>query len=553
MSFVDIVNPVTFLVTTVLCVVFMYIWKQSTTQKPSPLIIASALAILFLVHYLQNQQGGSQGGVPQEVRPGQSVRVPLQEQVLVQPLMLDVDFCDGDLAAVSHDVVVDTQHMHVVFDTVGAIVTQIDYLRPIDGKKGKITALNVRSGSRDYYKQGCFLLAFERKTPVAYTHVGTTYDSERTAHVVRFKASMADADIEKQFTLFDVQHRIDLTVSIKPKNGATVKPRLFVPGPFVQDLIGDEVVRAVVYTDRGRLEKFSASSAEGRLWVMPSLFGAEDRYFVHALTADTDGFIERAYYRLQGVHGMTSILEGPSIAEQKSWTMQYYCGPKQATHLSAVDTRLMATLDYGWLSPISGVLFSMLQWIYGYVGNYGLAIILLTILLKLLLLPFTARADQSQKRMVDIQKKMQFIERKYHDDPERRELEKAELIRKHGLSDTLGLGCLPRILQVFVFIGLNRVLSVSIDLYRAPFVGWITNLAAIDPFYVLPVLTGLGIFLQVRHVQGPRQLLTTAIMALIITGVMMNFAAGVVLFIAVSTWLDVMQTLIQERLRSLAH
>ncbi len=551
MSFVEIVSPVTFLGIIVVGIIWWYTIKQSSGQRPSPAVIALGLVMLFLVNYWHHQQMGLWSDTQQPVKQGQSLRIPLEEQVLVQPLMLDVDLCGADGAIRSQEVAIDTAQMHILFDSRGGMITQIEYVHPLEGKQGLISGLKTRDIARDSYKYGAFLLAFERNTPLAYTHIGTTHDAEHGRYTVTFKATTEDAEIEKCFTIFDTQYRIDLALSITPKHGAIIKPRLFLSGPFVHDLVGDEAVRAIVYTDRGRLEKFNGSSVEGRLWVMPTLFGVEDRYYVHAITDDVDGFIARAYYRLQGSQSMTSILEGAPVTEAKQWTLRSYCGPKKATDCAAVDRRLVATLDYGWLSPISSLLFSMLQWIYSYVGNYGVAIILLTILLKVLLLPFTARADKSQKRMMEIQKKMQSIERKYADDPERRELEKAELIRKHGISETLGLGCLPRILQVFVFIGLNRVLSVSIDLYRAPFVGWITNLAAIDPWYLLPILTGLGIFLQVRHVQGPRQLLTTAIMALIITGIMMNFAAGVVLFIAVSTWLDVLQTLMQERIRSL--
>lgn len=548
MSFIGVVNPVTFLVLGIIGITFVYLWKRSESTPLFSPAIGGLFGILLLLHYWFATYYMASPTELSTVKQGQSLRVPVQEQVLVQPLALDVDFCESAVPEQHEHITVDTPHLHMVFDTYGALVTELSCKRMLDGKPGSLALWDVATNNE--YKQGGFLLAFEQSTPLRYRLIENRHDEAAAARTLIFEAASPQATITKSFTIHDATYQIDLAVTVTPAAGTSVKPRILVPGPLVQELIGEEVVQGVVFTDRGRLEKFTAAQVEGRLWVMPTLFGAEDRYFVIAAVADPEGFIERAYYRLQGARAMTTILEGPAVTTQHTWRMHWYCGPKQAAAMAPVDARLHATLDYGWLTPISSVLFTVLQLIYQYVGNYGLAIILLTILLKLLLLPLTLRADRSQRRMLDIQKKIQFIERKYHDDPERRELEKAEIIRKHGLSDVLGLGCLPRLSQIFIFIGLNRVLSVSVDLYRAPFAGWISNLAAIDPYYILPALTGCGIFLQVRNTQGPRQLVMIAFMALMVTAIMMNFAAGVVLFICVSTWLDLLQSWIQHRIKS---
>ncbi len=135
------------------------------------------------------------------------------------------------------------------------------------------------------------------------------------------------------------------------------------------------------------------------------------------------------------------------------------------------------------------------------------------------------------------------MEQKYKDNPEQLRHEKAELVRKHGIFD---VGCLSMFAQLPLLLGLNRALSTSIELYKAPFFGWIKDLSAIDPWYILPMTVGLGLLMHSGRAGDPRQRLVTVFMALVITGLMSNFAAGLVLFIAVSTWSSIVQSRLQK-------
>jgi YidC/Oxa1 family membrane protein insertase len=276
------------------------------------------------------------------------------------------------------------------------------------------------------------------------------------------------------------------------------------------------------------------------------LFGAENKYFVHALVDDANQFVQRAYYHT-AERKLFAIVEGPSIQDITTWQVGFYVGPNEEGFMTAVDPRLEQTLDYsGWLAPIAKAALAVLKWLYSYLHNYGLAIIVLTILMKLVLLPFTWHAERGNKQRQEFQKKLNYLQQKYKHDKELLARERADLIRKHGMP---GLsGCLPLLLQIPVFFALNKVLSSALELYQAPFMLWIHDLSARDPYYVLPLLIVLTMLLQAFSVDSQQRFAVMA-MALVFGAVATNFAAGLSLYIFVSTLLSVIQTMAQRQFK----
>jgi YidC/Oxa1 family membrane protein insertase len=186
----------------------------------------------------------------------------------------------------------------------------------------------------------------------------------------------------------------------------------------------------------------------------------------------------------------------------------------------------------------------LLNFLYTFLGNYGWAIVALTVLTKLVLLPFSLSGAKSMKKHAEMQKKLKYLQQKYKDDPETLMRERADLVRKEGLS---GLsGCLPILLQLPIFFALSRVLSSSIELYQAPFFGWITDLSARDPYYILPILVALAMLLQATTVDAAQRM-QLIIMALVFGAITANLSAGLCLYIFMSTLLGVVQAMIQQR------
>jgi len=215
--------------------------------------------------------------------------------------------------------------------------------------------------------------------------------------------------------------------------------------------------------------------------------------------------------------------------------------------MSAVDERLAKVVDYaGIFSGISRFMLWVLKWLFTYLHNYGLAILVLTFLVRLVLLPFTMNSEDSLKKRAEFDKKLKYIQQKYKDDSARLAEERAELIKKHGMPG-LG-GCLPLLLQIPIFMALARVLGSTIELYKAPFAGWIHDLSAPDPLYILPVMVAASMIAQAFFVDE-KQRFTMLISALIFGAVAVNFASGLTLYILASTLLGFAQTFIVRRVK----
>jgi len=476
----------------------------------------------------------------EQVKPGQSFVAPKKEQ-LVRPLMTEVDFLDSDLSCVVQGVQVDTARAGIQFSTCGAIISRFESKR-LPTREEPLTI--IESDPANERERGAFLVAFHEKTPYNYTLISDT--KKDGVYTTVFKAETDFCFIQKEFRFYDDSCKIDLILTLEPRNHQEVQARLFVPSPFIRSDATD-IVHGIVFNEQNVLEKRNFDAVDGRLWVMPTLFGSEDRYYINALVADPENFVQRAYYKPQGAKQLTAILEGPVVQQKTTWKLSFYCGPKQIKEIARVDSRLEATLDYGWLGPIAKFAMRFLNFIYGYIASYGWAIIILTLLIKLLLIPFTYRAEKSAKKAAELKRKLQYLDQKYKDDPDMLAREKADLIRKSGMSDMLG--CLPMFAQIPILLGLNRALSTSVELYKASFL-WMKDLSAIDPLYILPALLGVGMFIQTGMAPGDlRQRLVTILMSLVVAGVTANLAAGLVLFLCVSTWLSIAQSRIQKSLK----
>ena len=234
------------------------------------------------------------------------------------------------------------------------------------------------------------------------------------------------------------------------------------------------------------------------------------------------------------------------MADPASWSMSFYFGPKEEAALAAVDAKLEQTLEYsGLLAPISKFFMYLLKYFYSYFQNYGIAIILLTLLLRLLLYPLTAHAQKSMKKQEEISKKLKYIEQRYKGDSEALNQAKAALIKEHGMPGITG-GCLPMLMQIPFFFALRNVLMSSIDLYRAPLGLWIHDLSMPDPYYVLPAAIGFSFILNAL-VAEKSQRMTMIVSGLVISALMANFSAGLALYMFVSTFAGSVQAIFQKK------
>jgi len=174
-----------------------------------------------------------------------------------------------------------------------------------------------------------------------------------------------------------------------------------------------------------------------------------------------------------------------------------YIGPKEYHTLKAINPELTDTIEFGFFTFLSKPFFKVLLWIHGLIGNWGWAIILFTLLVKLILFPLSYKGMMSMQKLKDLAPKMKDLKEKYKGDPAKLNSQMMEMYKKNG-ANPMG-GCLPMILQIPVFFALYRVLLNADELQGAPWIhGWIENLAIADPYYILPVLMGVSMWFQQR-------------------------------------------------------
>lgn len=225
-----------------------------------------------------------------------------------------------------------------------------------------------------------------------------------------------------------------------------------------------------------------------------------------------------------------------------SSTMRLYVGPQEQDRLAELAPGLDLTTDYGWLTIIAKPLFVFLSLLNDMVGNWGLAIIILTLVVKALFYPLSAASYRSMAKMRVVAPKMQQLKERYGNDKQRMQVELMKLYQTEKINP-LG-GCLPILVQIPVFIALYYALIASVELRHAPFYGWITDLSAPDPYYVLPVLMGISMIVQTRlnpPPPDPIQAKVMQIMPIAFSIFFFFFASGLVLYWLVNNVLSIAQ------------
>lgn len=485
-----------------------------------------------------------------------STFVAPQTELACKPINTEVDFSDSGKAPAQRTII-ETPWGQGVFSTEGASLERLTFKRIVDGSELMLSTVEPVASTEK--EERCFLVAFDEKTPFYYDLIGRREDD--TSIQLEYQAVTDQSVVRKTFIVYKNIYKIDLKLSIQAKGDHVLAPRIFYTVPHMVEGSGLEssalsyvkefaskvkpqghvvdLPSSIVITSAGVFEKTAKNSLTAHQgWYEPLMFGGDSAYFIHAMVADEQHFVQRAYYRQGGGTNLISILEGPSIENLSEFTVSFYFGPKEFHAVGAVDPRLEQAFDYsGLLAPVSRLLLKLLKLLYAYIGNYGYAIIALTILMKLILFPMTYKSEQSMKQRGEMKKKLDYIQHKYKNDPERLAQERAELLRKHGMPG-LG-GCLPLLLQIPMFFALSTILRSSIELHKAPML-WIPDLSAADPYYILPIGVALSMLLQASGADA-QQRMTGIAMALVFGAVATSFSAGLALYIFVSTLLGVLQ------------
>jgi YidC/Oxa1 family membrane protein insertase len=285
--------------------------------------------------------------------------------------------------------------------------------------------------------------------------------------------------------------------------------------------------------------------------------GIDDHYFLAALLSPGQARLEFTPISVSvpGSEKPLQFLSGSYRLRQPPSNLRLYVGPKQFDLLRAADPELVRAINFGMFAWMVVPLLSALKWLFGFLGNYGWAIIVLTILLNLVLFYPRHRSVVAMRKMQAIQPEMKAIQDRYANlkatDPAKQKMntEVMNLYRERGVNPASG--CVPMLLTMPVLLAFYSLLSMSIELRGAAFVGWIHDLSAPDPYFVIPLLMGITMFWQQKispTSADPTQQRVMMIMPIMFTAMMAFSPSGVVLYWTVSQLWAIGQQYLTNRL-----
>ena len=265
----------------------------------------------------------------------------------------------------------------------------------------------------------------------------------------------------------------------------------------------------------------------------------QSNYFIAAVIPGVPTSLKARYtddvYRIT-LYGGRLVLNS---TEPLDLTNSYYLGPKERDNLEAAPADLEAAIDYGWFGFIAKPMIMFLSFLYEYLGNYGLAIIVLTLIIKIAMWPLARKSYKSMEKMKQLQPMIKKIQEKYKDDKQKASQETMRLYKTYKVNPAGG--CMPLLLQIPIFIGLYQGLLNAVELRHAPFITyfpftdhiWLADLSVQDPYYITPVIMGISMFIQQRMsppMGDPTQAKVMMFMPIVFTFLFARFPSGLVLY-----------------------
>jgi YidC/Oxa1 family membrane protein insertase len=371
---------------------------------------------------------------------------------------------------------------------------------------------------------------------------------------VRFEALSGGVRLVKTYTFKRGHYDIQVEHDITNVSGESAAPSLYLQlvrdgsAPGDDSYFSRSYTGPAFYSNIDKYRKISFEDVDKKK--ADDLKPADDgwvamvqHYFVAAWVPPAG--VRREYY-VQGDHlySAGALLKLAPLAPGAHTTLQstLYVGPQNQRTLEAIAPELDRVADYGWLTFIAKPLFLLLAWFHLAVGNWGWAIVLLTVLVKAAFYPLSAASYKSMAKMKELQPRLTKLREQYGDDRQKMQLAMMELYKKEKINPVMG--CLPVLVQIPVFLALYRVLFASEEMRNAPWVLWIHDLATPDPWFVLPIVMMASMWIQYKlnpTPPDPVQARMMAIMPFIFGAMFFFFPAGLVLYWVVNNVLSILQ------------
>lgn len=475
----------------------------------------------------------------------------------------------GDVAA--REIVVETSKVRAVFSNRGGTILHW-VLKEFRDNAGAPLDL-VPAGAGDNTIKPFTLTVEDEKVSARLTDAlyrVTVNGAAVTDHVdvtaspqtIVFETASSDGfSVRKTFTLEPTSYIISFSAVVQAGDQALNPTIHWGPG------LGDDVARtppssffspaytlpaqATVFVD-GDFERLDAA-ASGRQEGAFRYAGLDDHYFSSILLNDAGRVLRMEYQPVHVPQAEDPTIVGKYVTYSVSFqsppdAMRFFYGPKVLEELRAIDPQLTRAINFGIFSLLAVPLLGALKWVQGFVGNWGWSIVVLTILINMAMWPLRHKSVVSMRKMQAIQPQMKAIQERYAKykitDPERQKMntEVMELYKAKGVNPASG--CVPMLLTLPFLIAFYSMLQMAIEIRGANFIGWLTNLSAPDPYFILPIAMGAVQFWQTKLQPAggdPAQQRIMMFMPLMFAAMSFSFPSGLVLYWLVSTLFTIVQ------------
>jgi YidC/Oxa1 family membrane protein insertase len=361
----------------------------------------------------------------------------------------------------------------------------------------------------------------------------------------QYEWSYSDANLDYKRT-YDVSgEAISVNVSIQFKQKTPEKAFLNIVSQGMKD-DPESRDREIFYYTENKIERKNVDKGIDNAEVFTPVrwVGAGSRHFVFTVIPDATTPAEKILLNSTGQYSGQASMQFPVLNKSINTKFKIVFGPKQLDFLRTIDKTLDTTVNLGFFTFIAYPILWALKFIYKYVGNYGLAIIILTIFIKALTFPLVLKSMKGMRKMAEFQPKMKALQEKHKDNKVALNQEMMVLMKSSGYNPMAG--CLPMLIQMPIFFALYSVLYAAVELYRSPFVFWIHDLSLRDPYYITPVLMAIIMFLQQVVTppspgMDPSQRKIMMFMPLIFGLFMINIASGLCVYMLVNATISIIQ------------
>jgi YidC/Oxa1 family membrane protein insertase len=463
-------------------------------------------------------------------------------------------------SSIGKTISVKTDLLEVEINTTGGDISRLSFLKQPDSldKSKPLVLFHRGEGTHNYVAQSGLLGANLPNHNSQFVSDHDQYELSGNADQIQVRLQAKDESalkVTKVFTFYKGSYLVDIAYEMENPGKLEVKASSYFQ--LVRDSVAPKgsikfmptYTGAAVYTEKDKFKKVEFSAIEkgkieypkqaGDGWI-----GILQHYFVAAWLPKDKSNREYFTRKLEGDSYAVGVILPAITIEPKQMAVvstKLYAGPAES-NLDKIAPGLGLTVDYGWLTIISTPLFWVMSQFFNWTHNWGVSIILLTLMIKLLFFPLSATSYRSMAKMRVVAPKLEKIKQQYADDREQLNRAMMDLYKTEKINP-LG-GCLPVLVQIPVFIALYWAILASVELRYAPFFGWITDLSAADPYYILPVIMGASMIVQMRlnpKPPDPLQAKVMQIMPIAFSVMFFFFPAGLVLYSIVNNVLSIAQ------------